>query len=281
MEFLNTSNKTRPVASVIIPAYNAHKTLSLCLDSVLSQTCEDIEVIVTDDGSVDSTYALALEYSKRDSRVKVLQRENGGISAARNTALEVCTGESITPDCIEKSVARARETGADIVLCGITYVSNFDAVEVTFSGKGIDADRITDWNTFFDIQATCGLVGYSCNKLYKKSFFDFHRLRFNEKKKYQEDLDFIIRAFSKTNKMYLLDESFYLYRFEEKVAKISGSFDVIDNYLMLFDRLFSIGDNPDNRTEQIYHTVTGILYNTLFWCEGYDEIVPFLNKLFH
>lgn len=288
MSFLNTIKDGKPIASIIIPAFNAEQVLGKCIDSVLAQTYENIEIIVSDDGSQDGTFDLASEYCRLDDRVHVIRRENGGVSAARNRALDKCTGsyvlfvdadDTILTDYVEKTVTRAIITDADIIVSGITYVTDSYVRKVTFTSKGITKETVEDWNQFFDVQETTNLIGYACNKLYKKSFLDKYCLRFNGNKKQQEDLDFIIRAFSKTNKMYLLDESFYLYRFEEKVVKISGSFDVIDNYLMLFDRLFSIGDNPDNRTEQIYHTVTGILYNTLFWCEGYDEIVPFLNKL--
>ncbi|MDE6394665.1 MAG: glycosyltransferase, partial [Duncaniella sp.] len=82
--------------SVIIPAYNAQAYLRECLESVLAQSFSDWEVIVVDDGSTDSTAAIAQSFSARDSRVRVLSTVNRGVSAARNAALGMARGEWVT-----------------------------------------------------------------------------------------------------------------------------------------------------------------------------------------
>ena len=82
--------------SVIIPVYNGERYLGRCLDSVLGSACRDFEVIVVDDGSTDGSRQLALAYTKRDERVKVIfQAENQGVSAARNRGIEASSGEWI------------------------------------------------------------------------------------------------------------------------------------------------------------------------------------------
>ena len=112
-----------PLISVIIPAYNTQDYLPRCLDSLLCQTLPDFELLLINDGSTDGTAAVADRYAEADSRVKVIRKEHGGVSSARNRGLEVARGEFITfvdsddmvqPTYLEKLYAVLCETGADI-----------------------------------------------------------------------------------------------------------------------------------------------------------------------
>lgn len=114
--------------SVIIPAYNAEPFLARCLDSVLCQTLPDFELLLIDDGSTDGTGAIADRYAEKDDRVKVIHKENGGVSSARNRGLEVARGgfitfvdadDTVAPSYLEKLYGRLCETGADIAVSGI------------------------------------------------------------------------------------------------------------------------------------------------------------------
>ncbi|WP_162560150.1 glycosyltransferase family 2 protein [Methylotetracoccus oryzae] len=87
----------RPLISVIIPAYNAERTLADTLDSILAQTYGNIEVLVVDDGSTDATAAIVLDYAQRDVRVCLLQQPNGGVAAARNQGLAAARGDYVAP----------------------------------------------------------------------------------------------------------------------------------------------------------------------------------------
>ena len=82
--------------SVIVPVYNVEKYLEACIDSILQQTYEKIEIILVDDGSTDSCGKICDEYASKDSRLKVLHKGNGGLSSARNAGIKVATGEWIT-----------------------------------------------------------------------------------------------------------------------------------------------------------------------------------------
>lgn len=110
--------------SVIVPVYNTEKFLSACVDSVLNQTCRDLELILVDDGSIDRSPQLCDEYAEQDFRVKVLHVENGGAAFARNRGLELAAGEYvyfldsddfITTDAIEKLLAKAQADDLDVV----------------------------------------------------------------------------------------------------------------------------------------------------------------------
>ena len=84
-----------PKVSIIVPIYRVEKYLSQCVDSLLCQTLEEIEIILVDDGSPDNCGRIADEYARQDSRVKVIHQENAGLSAARNTGIRAATGEYI------------------------------------------------------------------------------------------------------------------------------------------------------------------------------------------
>lgn len=111
-----------PKVSIIVPVYNAEKYLSECVDSLLSQTIEDIEIILVDDGSTDASPAMCDTYAAQDHRVKVIHKPNGRASSARNAGIRAATGEFIafvdsddwiSPDMYEKML----EPNADVCLC--------------------------------------------------------------------------------------------------------------------------------------------------------------------
>ena len=115
-----------PLISVSVPVYNAEKYLRQCLDSLLNQTLRDIEIVVVNDGSTDGSEAICREYAERDSRVVLICKENGGLAAARQTALEASKGlyfcacdadDWVEPDMYERLYKKAVETDADIVMC--------------------------------------------------------------------------------------------------------------------------------------------------------------------
>ena len=111
-----------PQVSVIVPVYNAEKYLSECVDSILAQTLRDIEVILVDDGSTDSSPSICDAYAEKDSRIQVIHKANGRAASARNAGLKLAQGEYIAfvdsddwiaPDMYEKMLA----AGADVCLC--------------------------------------------------------------------------------------------------------------------------------------------------------------------
>ena len=84
-----------PIISVIVPVYKVENYIRRCLDSLVAQTYRHLEILLVDDGSPDSSGAICEEYAEKDSRIKVIHKENGGLSSARNAALDVATGDYI------------------------------------------------------------------------------------------------------------------------------------------------------------------------------------------
>lgn len=172
--------------SVIIPAYNAARTIRRCIQSVLDQTYTEWEMIIVDDGSKDDTLDICQSYD--DSRIRVLHKENGGVSSARNHGLKFAQGDYIafidSDDFIEANYLEHLSQGLDydIVISGFCYentpesssfhlkLANREAVGRELS-KLINADQLC----------------YPWGRLFKRSIIEQNHIRFNEKMRFAED----------------------------------------------------------------------------------------------
>lgn len=172
--------------SIIVPIYNSERYLSLCVNSLLSQTYKDIEVILVDDGSTDASSDICDSF--KDERIKVIHKENGGISSARNVGLEIAKGEWVT-FCDNDDVVDAHwlermykqvERYADVLpICA--YVRDKSMLGVEIDIDGIIPERlyhISDYWLFYKRQ----LGGMVWNALFRKDIIDSYNIRFPERK---------------------------------------------------------------------------------------------------
>lgn len=159
--------------SIIIPVYNVEQYLDKCLKSISKQTFLDFECIIVDDGSPDNSNAIIDKYVNKDQRFKVIHQKNMGLSAARNTGLDVAKGDYITfvdsddyiaNDYLEKFVLKIASSNADIIICGIIEVfKNYENSRVFANAttEVIKQNILADtWPSFV------------WNKCYKKELFD-------------------------------------------------------------------------------------------------------------
>ena len=169
----------QPVISVIVPVYKVEAYLPKCVESILAQTYQNVEVILIDDGSPDRCPAICDEFAHRDSRIKVVHKENGGLSSARNTGIDIAKGDYfafvdsddyIAPNMYEFLYSRMSEKQADISICG-RYVVFESGKAVTKSNKNVirlvmnSEDAIRNMCTFRYFDTSC------CDRLYKKTVF--------------------------------------------------------------------------------------------------------------
>jgi len=195
--------------SVIVPVYNGEIYLGECLDSILAQTYCDIEVIVVDDGSTDSTVGIVRGYAFTDPRVRYFFKENGGLSSARNFGLKNARGELVTfVDSDDKIDPRFCEImlsemgDADIIRCGFSHRAThyIPAPSVKFSSSYII--KKTLYQTRFH--------NSSCAVVYRRTLFD--KVRFTEGL-YYEDLDIFYRLIEASDKdVVWVDSPLYYYR---------------------------------------------------------------------
>lgn len=189
--------------SIIVPVYNVERYLPKCMESVLSQTLKEIEVILVDDGSTDGSGAICDDY-KRDSRVQVIHKQNGGLSDARNTGVKASSAEYIgfvdSDDYIENDMyellyGNMISYDADISFCGINdvYATGIRPAYVQTEGE-----FVTDGKTAIQMVLRGQNASVSAvNKLYKKSLLEKHPF---PKGKTSEDAHFIIPYLTEINK---------------------------------------------------------------------------------
>jgi glycosyltransferase involved in cell wall biosynthesis len=205
------------LVSVIVPVYKVEKYIHRCVDSILAQTFRDFELILVDDGSPDNCGAICEEYAAKDSRIHVIHRENGGLSAARNSGIEWALANSdsqwltfidsddwVHPQFLEVLVHGVQTSGAQAGMVGRSYVSEFDPGYTTYTslpqaeiydGEALFLSREWDFN-------------YAWGKLYRKE--DFRTLRYPEGKNF-EDVFTTYQVFFQVEKIALMDEPLYFY----------------------------------------------------------------------
>lgn len=131
-----------PQISVIVPVYNVEPYLHKCINSIINQTHKDFELILIDDGSPDSCGLICEDYAKRDRRIKVIHKENGGLSSARNSGIEVAKGKYIAfidgddyvhPNMLEVMYNTAEQHSSDMVVCDFVKVNENDDYEINSS----------------------------------------------------------------------------------------------------------------------------------------------------
>lgn len=206
---------TKPVISIIVPVYNTEKYLARCMESILSQTFRDIEIILVDDGSQDGSGKLCDDIALRDERVRVLHQKNAGVSAARNAGIEAARGEWLgfvdSDDWIDAETyatayKTAIEQNADMVMWGCFLEYGDYNVEEKYYEGGFNIS---------DIEKTSyAVMNHAVQKLIKKDLLDNFKIRFPENISVAEDLYFsflcICNAINR-NGAYMLSKCFYHY----------------------------------------------------------------------
>lgn len=229
--------------SIVVPVYNMEKYLEKCMDSLVNQTLEDIEIIVVNDGSNDNSIKILNKYKKKyPNKIIIIDQENQGISAARNNGIDIATGEYIgfvdsddyvKYDMFEKLYNKIEKSKSDIVVCN--YQKYFMKSE-----EYIDIDMVKNINknNIFEEPTILNKIYFApWNKLYKRSLFE--NIRFPIQKKY-EDINAILKVFFKAKKIDKISECLYIYRINEngetltinkKICDIVFIFEDLINYI--------------------------------------------------
>lgn len=236
--------------SIIIPCYNAEKTIKRCLESVISQTYKNIEIVIINDGSIDKTDSIIKKYIN-DNRIKYYNRSNHGIGKTRNFGIKEATGEYITfldsddylpNDAIDNLYKLAQKNKLDLVVSDY-YVDN----------KNIKSEKIKSFpitniknnpNLIFDINLA------PWNKLYKKELIE--NIKFEENLKY-EDAPFVIESIIKAKRIGKLDKETYYY-----VVNPNSETTIRDERIFdIFKILDIIGRLVENKKEltEVYKTL--------------------------
>lgn len=204
--------------SVIIPVYQVEPYVARCIESILVQTLQDLEIILVDDGSTDESGRICDQYKVRDSRIKVIHQTNGGISAARNTGLDVAKGryigfidsdDYIAPNMYELMYEAMHKKQVDLAVCNYEKVYEGDIRQEERVEEKLQEQLIyTRKAALQAMQENRGCWTYVNNKLYKREIFK--ALRFEEGRIY-EDAFIMPKLMSKCEKIVTVPESLYFY----------------------------------------------------------------------
>lgn len=274
-----------PKVSIIIPCYGVEEYLDRCVESIVNQTLKDIEIILVDDGSPDKVPQMCDIWAKKDLRIKVIHKQNEGLGLARNSGLELASGEYVAfvdsddyvdTSMYEKLYSAATKTCSDVVFCG--YYSEISQ---------------SKWISYID-QRTCGLItGDEVKKylldmvagnpmerkerlhsmsvwhsIYKKGLIDKHSLKFeSERVVLSEDIPFQTDILLNSNRLYYLQEALYFHCLNKE--SLSSTFKS-DKYKkisvlcqVLTDKLKGI-DSASYRIDRLYIGYTRSQIQTLY-----------------
>lgn len=218
-----------PKVSIIVPIYNVEKYLDRCMESLINQTLRDIEIIMVDDGSPDRCPQMCDEYARRDSRIKVIHKKNGGLGYARNSGLEVATGEYIafvdSDDYVdvrmyEHMYHELEKYSVDAVICAFNIIFKDKVHPESINGFtnsnqiiNVLGDYLPNYIATLPDSTSDQLYGYSVwNILYKHSIIKDHNIKFDSERIYvSEDILFNIGYMSNAEKILLCPDYLYNY----------------------------------------------------------------------
>ena len=233
--------------SIIIPVYKVEKYLDRCLESVVNQTYQNLEIILVDDGSPDNCPAICDEWAKKDKRIKVIHKRNEGVSVARNTGLKAATGEYIGfvdsddfifPEMYEKLYKSIKKTGADLAQCRFQRIFSNGEIIPSIIKKFKLEEIFTEKKDFFKYLFGGGISFYVVNKLF--SIKILNNVFFPKGIGCNEDMVFTYRSLKNAQKIVLINDIFYNYDVsrEDSATKIGFNLkDIIKAINLVIDDL--------------------------------------------
>ena len=250
--------------SVIVPVYKVEEWLDQCVESIVNQSYKNLEIILVDDGSPDNCPQMCDEWAKNDERIKVIHKENGGLSTARNAGLDICSGEYISfidsDDYIHKDMyinmlEDLKRTDSDIVKCG-RYIDSDGKISenrVLDSEKEYNHDEILDC-FFYHKDDFCSGVW---DKLYKAELFK--GIRFPDGLN-SEDYYIYGVIYNRANKLYYNNKYYYYYRIrEDSICRKEGITDHSFDKIIVSDKVYEyvVNNYPDREEDaQIFQSIS-------------------------
>ena len=244
--------------SAIIPVYNVEKYLIQCLDSVVRQTYKDLEIILVDDGSADNSGYICDEYASKDNRIKVIHKENGGLSSARNVALDNANGDYIafvdsddylSLDAFEKAISKLEETKADACIFSHYTTNGIEKIahKLPLDKEIYDKESLlSEVLPLFIGQKNSNekpLLGFVWRQIFRRDAIGNLRFR-SEREYFAEDVVFDLEFYVNAKNLCVINEPLYYYRYVDsslsnkyrenlfdKLIKLTlFKFEVVDQY---------------------------------------------------
>ncbi|PMC01165.1 MULTISPECIES: glycosyltransferase family 2 protein [Streptococcus] len=268
--------------SIIIPVYNVENYLRSCLDSVLSQTYKDFEVLMVNDGSTDSSGAICQEFAERDSRFHYFEKENGGLSDARNYGLDRAKGHYITfldsddflfEDYLENLYHASRLSDSDITIGGYCRFgdSNFYFYNDRFKSDSLVSLKDFQAIQYLDSMLDVTFLTFSTawGKLFKRELFSELRFPYG---KYAEDQFLIWKLYMKADKIYVFNGASYVYRMNPSGLSNIFTLKHLDYIDALEERIKETKDIEGIEIQHSFNMYSYVLQRILGQLEEHDYI---------
>lgn len=255
--------------SVIIPVYNAGATIVRAVHSILVQEYDPVEVIIVDDGSTDDSPSLCDDLASQDERIRVIHKENGGVSSARNAGLDASSGEYVmfldADDAVRfGALSSMYRRGWDMIVGGFAKVSG-QSVKESYTPSDEDEFRNSnEISRFLDVviaKRHSYLLNSACFKLFRLSLVREHGLRFDEALRYGEDKMFVFSYLIHAEKIRTVPEVVYDYILQPgSLSADMASDSHLDQIFRLLERyrpvLAALGERyaASERVRELYHT---------------------------
>ena len=248
-----------PAISIIIPVYNAENYLRRCIDSVLSQSFTDFELILVDDGSKDKSPQICDEYASQDTRVRVIHKANGGVSAARNDGLDIAKGEYITfidsDDWVEREYLETLSNYRDYDIVFFSHRLIYEdgyISEFLFEAK--EGDKQNIWEIVASLRKNAvgsNFYGYTWNKMFRRDIIEKYKIRFIEGLRISEDEVYTLDYCTHAKSIKVLPLCLYNYRILG--TGLTATKNSADEYKKLADSYLAILNRENNNSiDKVY-----------------------------
>lgn len=257
-----------PIISIIVPVYNAEIYLCRCIDSILSQTFTDFELILIDDGSPDYSGAICDQYAEKDNRIRVFHKKNGGVSSARNYGIDKALGEYII--FLDSDDYWIENNILSLFITKL-HTGNLDVVRAEYVYVDEKSNRLftsIQWEEHLNLKeqvlSSYEMMKYVINGKFFSWLFIFRKnaienLRFNENLAFLEDMDFVIKLFSKRLRCGYLPIQFYAYRQREKSITSTPSISNIEDSFTFCDVFHEYAFKVEDKRLTSYYLYRGIM----------------------
>lgn len=256
--------RKNPLISIIVPVYNAEKTIRRCIESIQNQIFVDWELLLIDDGCIDRSNKICDEYAAKDQRIKVFHKKNGGVCSARNLGIDKAKGVWIT---FCDSDDYVDENWLNSFIENISHKS-FLIVQF-YKVLGMENRYFSHDIIFYDdiYVGICEMynkkiLGYVWNKLFYAQIINLNHIRFNENFRFREDEDFVLKYLQYTNSFTIIYDGFYYY----DMPDLSTKYLAVDNFytsLSMFSSIKKLIKDVNDRIHLIYLTeLTHALFAT-------------------
>ena len=274
--------------SFIIPVYNCKPWLAACVDSIRAAELAGYEILLVDDGSTDGSGALCDELAAKYPGIRVIHKENGGVSSARNRGIDGAEGAYIlfldSDDTLDAAglAALAEDfpvSGGDMAIFGMSFdyyrkQQHYRSDVLAFDHDGLL--RGEQWRARFWEMFNANAISSSCTKIFKRSILDAHQIRFSEDMFLYEDLEFVLRYLSQCDAIFNVPQAIYHYRQSEdegnakrRVARI----DCLSDFLAPLEAAVNgLAGVPDDQKENVLVLLHQVLAREKSQGAGLEQI---------